>query len=125
MPVGAAFLGGADLVWQLWKIYNSPQPPAGFLDAFCRINFIELGLFIAAGAALGAFPDILEPATNNPNHRAFFHSVACGGAMLYGAFGKHTQKWHPNDRFAARAMVLSYLTHLYLDSGTSKGLPLI
>lgn len=124
MTFSAVACGGANLAWQLYKINNSSQPPQGFWETVSRINFLELGFFTAGGAVIGALPDILEPATN-PNHRDFFHSVVFGGAVLYGAFGKHSQKWHPNDRFAAASIALSYLSHLYLDSGTPKGLPLI
>jgi membrane-bound metal-dependent hydrolase YbcI (DUF457 family) len=124
MTAGAVVCGGANLAWQLYKISNSPQPPQGFWETVSRINFFELGIFAAGGAVIAAWPDILEPAKNNPNHRDFFHSVVFGGAVLYGAVGKHSQKWHPDARFAAASIALSYLSHLYLDSGTTKGLPL-
>ncbi len=121
---GAVVGAGANLVWQLGKMYASTQPPNGFLEMVSRINFAELGLFAVIGAAAASLPDLLEPATS-PNHRAIMHSVCCGGAVTYGAFGKHSEKWRPEDRMMARIAAVSYLSHLVLDSTTPKSLPFI
>lgn len=123
LAAGAVAGGGANLAWQLYKIFDAQNPPKGFWETFERIDFFELALFTVGGAAIAALPDILEPATN-PNHRALFHSLACGGAVAYGAFGKHTNKLSPNSKHALHVAALSYLSHLLLDSGTPKGLPI-
>jgi hypothetical protein len=124
MTVAASVAGGVNFLWQLLKVYKGGEPPRSFWAALARIDYLEVAAFSAGGAVLGALPDILEPATN-PNHRALFHSLSCAGAVIYGAFGKHSDEWRPDDRFGARAIALSYLSHLYLDAGTRKGLPLI
>jgi len=122
---GAVVCGGVNLALQLHKLSNSPQLPRGFCETVSRIIFLELGVFAATGwAILGELADVLEPATN-PNHRAFFHSVCFAGAVLYWAFGEHSQKWQPDDRWAIRAAALSYVSHPCLDSGSAKGLPAI
>lgn len=123
VTVGAAVGGGANLAWQLCNIFESPNPPKGFWQTVERIDFLELALFALGGAAVAALPDVIEPA-DNPNHRAMFHSLACAGVLTYGAFGKHTHKMLPENRHALQVAALSYLSHLLLDSGTPKSLPL-
>ncbi len=76
---------------------------------------------------LGTLPDLLEPATN-PNHRQFFHSLAFLG--LVGAGMYKLYKWETEDemdkliRFALLTAGGAYVTHLLMDSSTSKGLPI-
>ena len=123
VTVGAAVAGGANLAWQLCKILDDPNRPKDFWDFLGRIDFFQIAAFGFVGAACAALPDMLEPA-NNPNHRAVFHSLACGAAVTYGAFGKHTQNLSPDEKHALRVAALSYLSHLALDSGTPKGLPI-
>ena len=122
--LGAAVGGGINLAWQLSNIFDSPNPPKGFWETLERLDFFELALFTAGGATIATLPDILEPATN-PNHRALFHSLACGGAVTYGAFGKHTKNLSPDAKHALRVAALSYLSHLLMDSNTPKGLPVV
>lgn len=122
--VGAAVGGGANLLWQICKILDDPNPPKDFWEFLERINFLQVGAFALGGAAIASLPDVLEPA-NSPNHRALFHSVACVAAVTYGAFGKHTEKLSPNDRHALQVGALSYLSHLFLDYQTPKCLPLV
>jgi len=124
VSIGAIVGGGLNLAWQLHKLYDSPESPHGFWEVVNRLDFLELAAFAAIGVLCAALPDMLEPATN-PNHRALLHSVCCGGAVTYGAFGTHTEKWRPEDRMTVRTAALSYLSHLALDSGTPKGLPVI
>jgi hypothetical protein len=121
---GAAVGGGVNLAWQLINLFNSENPPKGFWETIDRIDFLKVAAFAGVGAAVACVPDLLEPA-DTPNHRALFHSVCCGGAVTYGAFGEHTEELHPDDRHAIRVMALSYLSHLVLDSGTPKSLPLL
>src|SRR5882724_8032645 len=122
--VGAAVAGGANLIYQLVRLYTSAQPPHTLGDALTQVKWGRVAAFAAAGGAIAVLPDLLEPAYH-PNHRALFHSVCCGGALAYGAFGKHTERWHEDDRHAARVGALAYLSHLFLDAGTPKTLPLI
>ena len=124
VTTGAVVGGVGNLVWQLLKIYNSSNPPKDLLEALGRIDLVEAAAFAGLGAACAALPDILEPATN-PNHRALFHSVTCGSAVAYGAFGKHSEEWSEEQRHATQMAALSYLSHLWLDSGTTKSLPLL
>jgi membrane-bound metal-dependent hydrolase YbcI (DUF457 family) len=124
LAAGAVVGGGANLVWQLCKILDDPNRPKDFWELLDRIDFGKVALFAAGGAAIGALPDILEPASS-PNHRAMFHSLACGAAVTYGAFGKHTKNLSPDARHTLQVAALSYLSHLALDSGTPKGLPIV
>jgi membrane-bound metal-dependent hydrolase YbcI (DUF457 family) len=124
VTVGAGVGGGLNLVRQLGAILNSANPPTDLLEVLQRIDFLEVITFAGLGAAFAALPDVLEPATS-PNHRALFHSLACGGAVTYGAFGKHLDTWTAADRFALQTAALSYLSHLVLDGATPKGLPLV
>lgn len=124
LAVGAAVAGGANLIYQLVRLYASSQRPKSFWDAVAEVKWSRVVVFAAAGATIAALPDLLEPAYH-PNHRAFFHSVCCGSALAYGAFGKHSERWCNNDRHAARLGALAYLSHLLLDAGTPKSLPLL
>jgi hypothetical protein len=124
VTVGAAVGASLNLVWQLCRMFDSPDRPRGFLETLGRIDLLELAACGAIGAACGALPDILEPATD-PNHRQLFHSLACGGVLTYGAFGRHTEKLLPNQRHALRVAAISYLSHLCLDGETPTGLPLV
>lgn len=81
-----------------------------------------------AGAMLGTLPDILEPALH-PNHREFFHSLACAGLIGLGIFRAY--RWEPTSeveeilRFLLLTAGGAFLTHLAMDALTSKGLPLL
>jgi membrane-bound metal-dependent hydrolase YbcI (DUF457 family) len=106
------------------------------------------------GAVGGMLPDLLEPASC-PNHRQFAHSVLAGGALATSRVADwraaccgHAERatallrdpstdsdtrnraewaaclWH----FAAGALtgvVAGYASHLVLDAGTPRGLPLV
>jgi membrane-bound metal-dependent hydrolase YbcI (DUF457 family) len=125
IKVGAMVAGACNLAWQLTKIYASDDKPENFLAALGRINLWEVAGFAAVGGVVAAcLPDMLEPATS-PRHRGFFHSVGCGGAVTFGAFGKHSEDWEPEHRMKVRSMALSYLSHLALDCRTPMGLPLL
>jgi membrane-bound metal-dependent hydrolase YbcI (DUF457 family) len=124
VTVGAAVGGGVNLTWQLYKLQGSPNPPKDLWETLRRIDFVEIALCALIGAGFAALPDMIEPATT-PNHRAFFHSFATLGGVAYGAFGKHTEKLLPKDRHALRVAALSYMSHLFLDGQTPKGLPAI
>jgi membrane-bound metal-dependent hydrolase YbcI (DUF457 family) len=121
---GAIVGGACNLAWQLSKLCASKEPRS-FFDALCRVNYWEVaGFAVIGGVVFGCLPDLLEPA-NSPCHRGLFHSVGCGGAVFYGAFGTHTEAWESEDRMKIRSMALSYLSHLYLDSKTPMSLPVL
>jgi len=124
VATGAVVAGGANLAYQLFKLHGSPQPPPNFWEALKRVDWGKVALFSAAGGVIGALPDIIEPALH-PNHRSVFHSVCCGGAVTYGAFGEHTERLHEDDRHAVQMGALAYLSHLALDAGTPKSLPFL
>jgi len=124
VTVGAAVAGSANLIYQLARLYTLAERPATLWDALAQVKWGQVAAFAAAGGAIAAIPDLLEPA-HHPNHRALFHSVGCGSAVAYGAFGKHTDDWPEDRRHAVRVGALSYLSHLFLDAGTPKRLPLI
>lgn len=122
--VGAAVAGGANLTYQLLRLYVSSQSPASLWDALAQVRWGRVAVYAAIGGAIASLPDLLEPA-HHPNHRSVFHSVCCGGALAYGAFGKHSERWCDDDRHTARVGALAYVSHLILDAGTPKGLPLL
>ena len=77
-----------------------------------------------AGTVAGCLPDILEPATH-PGHRAFFHSAACAGGIVYALHRWLPRVQDPELRQFILSLAVSYGSHLVLDSDTPKGLPLI
>lgn len=81
------------------------------------------------GALGGTLPDKLEPASIGPHHRQFFHSLISLGAVGYGVYRAY--KWEPQTewekylRVVLIAIGLGYLSHLFADFTTPKGLPII
>jgi membrane-bound metal-dependent hydrolase YbcI (DUF457 family) len=88
-------------------------------------NLIQLSIAgFAMGAITGISADIFEPALN-PNHRSFFHSYTIwilAGLMVYKVLSDNNDKIFKNLTMIGFA---GYSSHLYLDSLTSKSLPLI
>lgn len=78
--------------------------------------------------ASGSLPDLIEPALH-PNHRQFFHSIAFGLGVAYGAYKVY--QWEPKDEFdrwmrrILLAVATTYIIHLIADSTTPKSIPLI
>ena len=102
----------------------------------------------------GVLPDVLEPATT-PNHRELAHSIAAGGTLTLarvaewqascrteakgcetralafplGSDARRSAEWDALAwRFLAgllAGLVAGYASHLVLDAGTAKGLPLL
>lgn len=96
--------------------------------AHSRNQTFDLGqLFLCGGVgtAAGVAADVLEPAIHS-HHRAFFHSLAFGGA---GALTVARVCRDPNTchstALLALAASLGYGSHLLLDAMTPRGLPLI
>ncbi|MHA1278521.1 MAG: metal-dependent hydrolase [Candidatus Helarchaeota archaeon] len=79
----------------------------------------------ALGSFVALFPDIIEPATN-PNHRGFFHSVTLGLLLiLLTSLTLTSEEIEENIKLLFGVTGSSYLSHLLLDCGTKKGLPLL
>lgn len=121
---GAVLGGGANLACQVYSLHTSPEPPCGFAETMARVDLGEVALFSVGGGFVASIPDFLEPATS-PNHRGIFHSLLCGLAVFYVAFGKPSKRMGLFNRFSLRALALSYLSHLFLDGLTPKGLPIV
>ncbi len=99
----------------LWKKQKEPNH---------KFPWGQLAVNIGLGLAFATLPDWIEPATN-PNHRRFFHSLAAGGLVCYGMYGKHTQNLDVNLLDCMRSIGFTYLSHLAADATTPKSLPLI
>ena len=84
---------------------------------------------VGMGALFGRLPDILEPSLRNPHHRQFFHSVTVLGATAYTV--KKAYEWQPQNDWESflRGLVLiaggAYISHLVVDSVSSRSLPVI
>lgn len=80
------------------------------------------------GAFAGRLPDLIEPAIN-PHHRQFFHSFVVMAGVGYGV--KKIYDWEPETgiekglRILALVGGVAYLSHLVLDAGTPRSLPLV
>jgi membrane-bound metal-dependent hydrolase YbcI (DUF457 family) len=94
--------------------------------------------FAATGLSFGALPDILEPALRNQNHRDFFHSIVFGLLIYYLAkeawrqFNKKDTSskadefdWSAFVCFLIIVALVAYMSHLFLDLLTKKGLPIV
>lgn len=105
-----------------------------------KVDLGELILSTCVGVGTSRIPDILEPPIN-PNHRAFYHSLAFG--FLIGFVGTRAwkdfqlkrdermiqgiQKWSFRE-YIDVAVILScgsILLHLAMDGCTKKGLTII
>jgi len=82
---------------------------------------------VCGAACLGGFagilPDILEPAVNNPNHRAFFHSLSFLSLFLFRNKVYDKLNLSDNARCNCNIALAGYLSHLALDFTTKKSLP--
>ncbi|HET8924795.1 MAG TPA: metal-dependent hydrolase [Candidatus Acidoferrum sp.] len=90
-----------------------------------KFDFGEALLAVGACVLGGVAPDGLEPALN-PWHRSLGHSVSAG-AVSAGAVAR---SWTasgsgPGSNFLLLFFALGYFTHLVLDAGTPRGLPLL
>lgn len=88
-----------------------------------------LGVAMVLGAVLGAkLPDILEPAVHS-HHRAFFHSIAFAGGLIWAV--KKLREWEPTTaehrllKAACLGALVGYGSHLALDATTPRSLPLL
>ena len=94
------------------------------LDPGREFSWYELLAWSAAGGAIASIPDLLEPATS-PNHRGFFHSIAFGALAIFALKGKHLDRIDSEVKELLGLAAYSYLSHLFLDATTPKGLPII
>lgn len=93
-----------------------------------KFNFHRLLKSTAIGAIGGlvtsTLPDILEPATN-PNHRAFFHSIAFACLILYANHKLKSSSLPEEAKLLINALSIGYGLHLGADLTTPKSLPII
>jgi membrane-bound metal-dependent hydrolase YbcI (DUF457 family) len=137
--VGAA----SSAAFTLLRVGDAPIP-----HAFAEVLGGAVGGWVG-----GLLPDVLRPATT-PNHRKLAHSVVAGGTLtlarlaewqaacrtearssvaraLLLALGSDARRRAEWDALAWRflggilAGLVGYASHLMLDAGTAKGLPLL
>ncbi|MGD0337608.1 MAG: metal-dependent hydrolase [Bacteroidota bacterium] len=105
-----------------------------------NVDLVHIILSSGVGFAGGRLPDIFEPPTN-PNHRTFFHSFIFGAILGYLAIFIWNQlkesksvesKSEQKDLIGIEiildllfVVIMAILLHLFLDSMTQKGLPII
>jgi inner membrane protein len=77
------------------------------------------------GSLAGTLPDVLEPAYH-PGHRDFCHSWAAGALLVAGAKKLNDNPAVPLPvKTLANSGTAAYLMHLYADSKTPAGIPLV
>ncbi|NMB72978.1 MAG: metal-dependent hydrolase [Bacteroidales bacterium] len=77
------------------------------------------------GAAAGILPDKLEPA-NNPNHRKFVHSLTFYVILIWLILKIVNKKdMEPIGKSLATSGLISYGSHILIDSTTAKSIPII
>jgi len=76
------------------------------------------------GSVTGILPDIIEPPID-PNHRGLFHSKSLGIFLTSGLKGIADSKISRDSKLISAILGLSYLSHLAMDSQTSKGIPVL
>lgn len=75
------------------------------------------------GSMAALLPDQLEPASH-PHHRAFFHSIIVGAALLKLGHEVLRNSARSDGMTIPVSVALSgYLSHLVLDFRTTRGLP--
>ena len=103
---------------------------AAFYAADCQSNDRKidgeiLRQVILLGGIAGALPDLLEPPTHR-RHRSFFHSFATLGAATFLLFSiDGMSELDEDEKSKVKSLIISYLSHLLLDSGTPMGLPFL
>lgn len=147
MPNRATHARAGAAVGVLAAVYRARESPTNQLVA-------EAIGGLLGGWLGGVIPDILEPATS-PNHRRLAHSAAAGGALTLARIAEWQASCRAAaDAAASRALahplgtsertraewdvlfwrllagalvglVAGYASHLVLDAGTARGLPLL
>jgi membrane-bound metal-dependent hydrolase YbcI (DUF457 family) len=117
--VGGCILLGCNLIDQSNRI-EMKQMPA--YDGGELLKQLLVG--VAIGGLAGILPDLLEPA-DSPFHRKFWHSgllsvALCRGMVKLGQSGLSEQT-----KACLQGGTAGYLSHLFLDSITPMGLPLV
>lgn len=113
--VGGATGAAVNVLMQLDRMAMNPA---------AKFDWLELALCTAAGGVAALLPDLLEPA-NSPSHRAFFHSATASALVAYGFTGNHTKECSPETLLLLGVVGCGYLSHLALDAGTPKSIPII
>jgi hypothetical protein len=97
-------------------------------DPSYRFDFGELLASGLGGAGLGAvtgvLPDILEPA-RHPHHRKTCHSLTAMASIAVGLHKVSKSNLSDIQKGTAYIAGAGYLSHLFLDLDTPKGLPLL
>ena len=139
-----AFGAASGAAFALLRVGDAPTPQA----------LAEVLGGAVGGWMGGVLPDVLEPATT-PNHRELAHSIVAGGSLTLarlaewqatcrteakgcetraltfalGSDARRRAEWDALGwRFLAGLLagsVAGYASHLVLDAGTAKGLPLL
>lgn len=115
MAIGGACGFGADLLRQMYEQRNEP------LYTFNFDRAITVGLTATLAAPTW---DLLEPATT-PNHRGFFHSVACMALVTWAAWGEPSRHLSPGARNFLQSASFGALSHSVVDGFSPKGIPLV
>ena len=86
--------------------------------------FVKVLIGGAFGSIGGILPDLIEPA-NSPHHRKFFHSKTTGGILIVGGLNLNKLNISYDAKQIIASCLAGYGSHLYSDSQTSMGLPLL
>lgn len=96
-----------------------------------NIEFNKLIKCLSIGALGGLIgpiiPDILEPA-HHPNHRSLAHGFLTGGLIchyLIKNFNTKIKVGKEIERLFLVSTEVAYISHLILDAGTKKSLPIV
>lgn len=90
-----------------------------------RFDLLEYALAGGAGATVALLPDVFEPALH-PNHRGVLHSYTFAGVLTCATKRVWENPALSNDQKIKWSIgSLAYVSHLFADGQTPRGLPLI
>lgn len=94
-----------------------------------KFNWVELALKMlfggTVGGVAGVLPDVIEPAIN-PGHRKSFHSIAAAVIATIAANKANKSKAISSEaKEIINISAIAYGSHLFLDSQTPSGIPII
>lgn len=92
-----------------------------------KVTFWEGVGGVLAGCLGASLPDLLEP-VNNPSHRKVLHSIAMGGTGIPFSISRIYEGVWPltqEERDILIILLSGYFSHLVLDGGTPRGLPIL
>jgi len=90
-----------------------------------KIRIEDLISIALLGCLGGLLADLIEPAIS-PNHRGFAHSivVVVGLIVMIAVFCRCNSAESGGRSVALKSFAAAYLSHLFLDACTPKGIPL-